>query len=550
LKCFVGCEDVDILATVGLEVRDLFDDRREVRYPYEDGWTVHRSWDAKAGKKKIWQEGPETNGQQLTQLYKQRETKAAVADGWTIMLVEGEDNADLINSLPEEERGRVLATSARMGADSFHLCDVEPLRGAQVIGVVDRDEGGDGWARQVRAKVRPVAASLEFKRSKVDQEKADAADHIMAGYPLDQLETYEPEEPERTSWWPIDLGPIIRGDRQRPQPTVGQRTDGRGLFYRGKSHTVVSETEVGKTWLVLAAAWVEMLRGEHVLYIDWEDDEITAVDRLQTIMPRDDLTTRGYGDELIESNFHYLRPENDLRSKSSARDLGELLHTFPPALAISDGTTEAMALHSLDPIDNVDIATLNSILVKPLLTFGPAVVALDHVIKSREGRGRYALGAVHKLNAVSGAGFLLENIKPFGVGLKGRSRILITKDRPGQLRTHGKPSIGGLHTYGDLVLNSQDDGLSELTVYPPWEDEDVEGDGTPDVPGDKPVELMTKVAALLTDKGALPKRQIVAGISGAANTKIAEALDILILDGYVTPEWPHSLIKPYPETLK
>ena len=250
---------------------------------------------------------------------------------------------------------------------------------------------------------------------------------------------------------------------------------------------------------------------------------------------------------MIEQQFHYLRPEGDLRVKANTRDLAEVLHTWPITLAISDGTTEAMALHNLNPLDNADIATFNSILVKPLLTFGPAVVALDHVIKSREGRGRYALGAVHKLNAVSGAGFLLENIKPFGVGLKGRSRILITKDRPGQLRTHGKPSIGGLHTYGDLVLNSQDDGLSELVVHPPWEDEDTQGHGISDVPDDKPVELMTKVAALLTEKDALPKRQIVAGVRGAANTKIAEALDILILDGYVTPESPHRLIKPYPK---
>jgi hypothetical protein len=50
------------------------------------------------------------------------------------MLVEGEDNADLINSLPEAKRSKIFATTTRMGADSFHLCDTEPLTGAKVIG--------------------------------------------------------------------------------------------------------------------------------------------------------------------------------------------------------------------------------------------------------------------------------------------------------------------------------------------------------------------------------------------------------------------------------
>lgn len=36
-----------------------------------------------------------------------------------------------------------------MGADSFHLCAVEPLPGAQVIAIVDKDGAGgagEGWA--------------------------------------------------------------------------------------------------------------------------------------------------------------------------------------------------------------------------------------------------------------------------------------------------------------------------------------------------------------------------------------------------------------------
>jgi hypothetical protein len=345
-------------------------------------------------------------------------------------------------------------------------------------------------------------------------------------------------DPEHGSWWPIDLKPVLRGDRQRPQPTVGMRGDGRGLFYRRKSHTVVAETEAGKTWLALGTAWDEMLQGHHVIYIDWEDDEVTAVDRLRTIMPRDDLIRSGYGDELIDSHFHYLRPDSDLRRSPNALELAEVMHTFHPTLAISDGTTEAMAIHNLNPLDNVDIAVFNTILVKPLLGFDTAVVSLDHVVKDREGRGRYALGGVHKLNAVSGAGYLLENTKPFGVGLTGRSRILITKDRPGQLRTHSLPSTHGLRTYGDLVLTSHGEDSATVKIWPPkeWGDDQQE----------RPVVFMTRIAEVLAERGEIPsKAQLEKAVTGKAET-IRDALDWLILDGYVTPKPPYKLIKLYP----
>jgi hypothetical protein len=58
---------------------------------------------------------------------------------------------------------------------------------------------------------------------------------------------------ERSSWWPIDLTHVLNGTWRRPEPTIGKRSDGRGLFYKGKSHLVVGETESAKTWLTLAA---------------------------------------------------------------------------------------------------------------------------------------------------------------------------------------------------------------------------------------------------------------------------------------------------------
>lgn len=345
-----------------------------------------------------------------------------------------------------------------------------------------------------------------------------------AGQPPDQ-----PDEPsehiERRSWQPVDLSSVLEGTWQPPAPTVGARTDGRGLFYAGKAHTVVSETEGGKTWLALSAALDEMRAGHHVLYLDFEDDEGAVTGRLLTLGARRDTIT---------TLFHYLRPESPLGAGIHLDDLRQLTDWCHPTLAVIDGVTEAMTLHGLNPLDNVDAARFGRLLPRRLTAAGCAVANLDHVTKDRDGRGRYALGAVHKLNGLDGGAYLLENRSPFGVGLTGRSTVKIAKDRPGQLRAHALPSSGGLHWYGDLVLTSHGDDYAEVSVEPPHET----GDDF------RPTVYMQRVADMLTEKGPQSQRIICDLVRGKATT-IRMALSHLIADGYVTDKTPHELLKPY-----
>ena len=260
VKCFAGCTDEAVLAALNLRCPDdLFDNPNGASYSYADGWKVH--WPP---NKQIWVEGPDTNGQRRA-LYRLDEVIARKEAGKVIYLVEGEPDADAVF-----EEGAV-GTSGRGGADSFHLTDVTPLYGAEIIAVVDQptkpgDKTGERWARQVLAKLDGKAKSLDFVKAKTGK---DLSDHLTAGYSLDELVPWgrppesEPpndvpphEEPksERSSWWPVDLGPVLRGGFERPQPTVGRRTDGRGILYRKRSHTVIGETESAKTWFALSAA--------------------------------------------------------------------------------------------------------------------------------------------------------------------------------------------------------------------------------------------------------------------------------------------------------
>jgi hypothetical protein len=328
------------------------------------------------------------------------------------------------------------------------------------------------------------------------------------------------------SWQPIDLASVLDGVWEPPEPTVGRRTDGVGLFYPGRSHTIVSETEGGKTWLALCGSQDELRAGNHVLYVDFEDSEGSIVGRLLAF---------GLLREIIAKQFHYVRPTEPLGTGINLDDLRRIMTEHRPTLVVLDGITEAMTLHGLNPLDNADAARFGRILPRRITQTGAAVASLDHVVKDRDGRGRYALGAVHKLNGLDGAAYMLENRKPFGIGLTGRSTIKLAKDRPGQLRKHAVSSAGGMFWFGDLVIESHGEEFVEATIEPPADD----GDDF------RPTVLMRRIASVLDEHGPLSGKKIEALVTGKAVT-VRRALTLLQVDGYVTDTTPHELLKHYP----
>lgn len=333
------------------------------------------------------------------------------------------------------------------------------------------------------------------------------------------------DEAPRT-WQPIDLESVLDGRWQPPEPAIGARTDGIGLLYPGKTHTVSSESEAGKTWLAMAIVVDELSAGRHVCYIDFEDDEGAIAARLLTLQVAPDM---------ILDRFHYIRPSDPLAG-IHVDDLRGVYVAHKPALTVIDGVTEAMTMHGLNPLDNTDVAKFGRTLPRKTAAAGSATVCLDHVNKDRENRGRYAMGGVHKLNGLDGAAYVLENRQPFGIGLTGRSTIRIAKDRPGRLRRHALPSAG-LQWFGDLVLTSHDESFAEVTIEPPHErDENF-----------RPTVMMERVAkALGQHMEGLSKRRLRVAVPGK-NESIDQALDYLIHDGFACESTPHKLLKPYPE---
>jgi hypothetical protein len=195
-----------------------------------------------------------------------------------------------------------------------------------------------------------------------------------------------------------------------------------------------------------------------------------------------------------------------------------------------------MVLHGLDPLSNKDCAQFGRWLPTAIARHGPAVVSLDHVTKSADGRGRYAIGAVHKLNGLDGAAYLLDNRHPFGIGVKGTSTVKIAKDRPAQIRRHCPPTAGGLHWYGDLVLDSHDENFAELDVVAAPRGER---------PAFRPTRQMARLHELVSEHPGISGRQLQALAGGKAATN-RRAIAQLEVDGYITAT-PHTVLKPFTE---
>lgn len=345
--------------------------------------------------------------------------------------------------------------------------------------------------------------------------------HLEAVPPPD--EPPEDEETSSSSWEPIDLTPYLAADYCPPKPEVLRRSDGLALFYPGKVHSLNGESESGKTWITLEAMRQEVQAGHKVAYLDFEDSPDTLIDRLLCL---------GLSREEIAARVLYFQP-------SGWDVLAPFVHVnhfhADVTLVIVDGVTEAMSGMSLILNDPGDVATW----IKRLRRWGSngaAVVQIDHVVKSAEARGRYAIGSVHKMNAVDGAVYGIDGIKPFGRGKTGASKIVVMKDRPGAVRG----ALDG-KTVAEVEFASEPEtGLVTVGLA------SASREGKPF----QPTALMVKINDFLKSADEpMSRNAILGGVRGKAEYKRL-ALDALIDGGWVEREQHgqkhlHRLARPF-----
>lgn len=358
--------------------------------------------------------------------------------------------------------------------------------------------------RRLQAMCSAVARAAD---TGTDDELAEAQRDLAAELARDSAT-------DLTSAWGrvVDLGPFIDGQADDDSPTMLARQDGVALLYPAKNHSFHGESESGKSWMALLVCEERLGLGEHVLYLDFEDSPASVVERLRAL---------GVPLATLRERFHYQRIDEPLGACGPAA-LDRLLARLSPTVVVLDGITEALVVNGWSFKDNDDIARFITAVPRRINRAGAATVMIDHVGRDKDTRGRFAIGAQHKLSGLDGAAYTFDVLEPFGRGRHGIARITMAKDRPGHVRRHAD-SNGQI---GEFHLAADDKGAVTLA--------ELRAPADADQRSFRPTVLMERVSYFLERAGAPQSgRRVEDNVSGTAKY-IRQALAALVEDGYVT----------------
>ncbi len=347
--------------------------------------------------------------------------------------------------------------------------------------------------------------------------RGDAAHGRAASAAADGVATGSgmPAGPGGQSWTPLApvqlellVAALQAGETVGPLPKFMARTDGVCLVYPGEITQLAGEPESGKGWIAVNECAHRIAAGDHVLYLDFEDAATSVIGRLLAL---------GAVPEAIVERFTYVRPDEPLHPVR----FYELVTAKTYALAVIDGVTEAYTLLGLEINDNSDASRFQHTLARPLAATGAAVIVVDHVTKSREGRGRHAIGAAHKLAGIASA-YMTDVVKtPSRTGEPGLVKLTVGKDRHGHVRGDA---------VGDVIamvrITAEDDGARvTVTLEPPESSTNASGEF-------RPTTLMERVSEYLDAEPGATGNDIRRGVTGQG-ASVDRAVRVLRAEGYV-----------------
>lgn len=349
----------------------------------------------------------------------------------------------------------------------------------------------------------------------------------------DSMESYEANKNASSSWRFEDLAQLASGIELPPTPTVFQREDGQGLFYRGAVNDLHGEPGCGKSMIAQIAAAQELKSSHDVIYIDYEDSARNVVKRLLLL----DVT----GEQIV-AHFHYVRPSAKPSSPTSLDGWRETLDYADTAtLTVIDGVTSCLAYAGLDSNSGDDIAAWYNTMPRLISACGPAVVLIDHVVKSKDNRGRYAGGSMQKLALIDGISYSVNMTKPVGKGVRGTIVIKSGKDRISEIEEHCAVSWDSngshLREAARIEINSTNPKLMHVTIarpnMMPSEDRQTKRDDF------RPTGLMEKISQLVENAIEEPSQSelfdaLKSDGSGAKTAIMSKAIRLLLEEGYVT----------------
>jgi len=320
---------------------------------------------------------------------------------------------------------------------------------------------------------------------------------------------------DESSWKPVELKDYFDGLFQAPIATILKRTDGHGLIYEGRVHSIYGESESGKSWIAQIATAECLKNDKKVIYIDFESDAIDIVNRLKAL---------GVSRANLLQYFTYIRPE-------SARDAEDpywqaILEPNSATLIIIDGVTESLTMWGGESKDNDAITRWMRIFPRTVATAsGAAVVLIDHITKNADTRGRFAIGGQAKLATIDGAAYLVEPLEALAPGRIGSLTVRVTKDRPGFVR-----KIAGMWRKSDrtqeaaiFTIDSTKAQMQYVIGVPMLEDE---------IESNKEFKKQKEVAEFIHNHPGASRRVVQEGISGSKDA-IGERISDLLAGGWV-----------------
>lgn len=340
-------------------------------------------------------------------------------------------------------------------------------------------------------------------------------------------ESHEANKTASPSWQFEDLAQLASGIELPPTPTVFQREDRQGLFYRGAVNDLHGEPGCGKSMIAQIATAQELKADRDVIYIDYEDSARNVVKRLLLL---------GVSGEQIIGHLHYVRPSAKPSSPTSLGGWRETLDYADTAtLAIIDGVTSCLAYAGLDSNSGDDIAAWYNTMPRLISACGPAVVLIDHVVKSKDNRGRYAGGSMQKLALIDGISYSVDMTKPVGKGVRGTIVIKSGKDRIGEIEEHCAVSWSSngshLREAARIEINSTDPKLMRVTIARPNmmpSDETTRQRGL-----ERPTGLMEKISRIIENAPEEPNQTEIIELlkddgSSARKTTVLTAINRLL----------------------
>ncbi|HEV8066214.1 MAG TPA: hypothetical protein VGP76_00660 [Planctomycetaceae bacterium] len=201
VKCRVGCGTREILAAIGLTMRDLFPRAnghaqivKEYDYQDEAGTLLFQSvrFEPKGFKQRAPKAGGcwewKLNGVRRV-IYRLPELLAA-DPAETVLIPEGEKDCDRLRTLG------FIATTNAGGAGKWRAEYNEPLRGRHVILIPDNDDPGRAHVERVAKSLSGVAASIRVLTLDGLPPKGDISDWLDAGHTADELRNLAESAPQ------------------------------------------------------------------------------------------------------------------------------------------------------------------------------------------------------------------------------------------------------------------------------------------------------------------------------------------------------------------